>query len=342
MLEEGKLECICEDKSIRIKEASSCSTYKTLNEKLKQKSTESKRKHSKLRENEVLCETKPNISTKLLVITDKYIKIPYMFDINAQHSIISKGLISSYEKDELVPEIWNVWGNNMKALGYTTLNVNIGLQQSLPHKFYVIESNNPFAILGSDFMVKRNLTINTKEKTITQAEIGVKLKLELSDPSCKKSIRKEVKNLLETFSVIAKESSKREKPQHNHVLDIKLKNEVLPRHKKAITPNTIISKTKENIFNKLSKGSIPKTIYKDKNNLPISSFLPTVKSCANKTIKLTKAVILFSKKWKVIQKVISLHSNRSLSCLIETKKITRDNFYLQQKNDLKDYTHLVT
>ena len=164
MLEKGKLECICEDKSIRIKEASSCSTYKTLNEKLKQKSTEPKRKHSKLRENEVLCETKPNISTKLLVITDKYIKIPYMFDINAQHSIISKGLISSYEKDELVPEIWNVWGNNMKALGYTTLNVNIGLQQSLPRKFYVIESNNPFAILGSDFIVKRNLTIKAKEK----------------------------------------------------------------------------------------------------------------------------------------------------------------------------------
>ena len=244
MQEKGQLERTCEDKSIRTEKANLFSTYKTLNKKLKQKSTKPRIKYSKFQKNEVLCETKSNISTKLLVISDKVSKIPYLFDINAQNSIISKAIVSSYEEDKLAPKILNVWGNSMKALGYTTLNVNIGLQQSFPHKFYVVESNNPCAILGSDFLVKSNLTINANEKTITQSETGVKLKLEPSNPSCKKTIKKEVKKILETFPEIEKESSNREKSKHNHVFNVKLKNEVLPRYKTDITTNSIISKEK--------------------------------------------------------------------------------------------------
>ena len=76
-----------------------------------------------------------------------------------------------------------------------------------------------------------------------------------------------MKKILETFPEITKESSNREKPKHNNVLNIKPKNEVLPRYKKEITTNSIISKEKENIRIKLLKVSIPKTINRDNNGL---------------------------------------------------------------------------
>ena len=342
MQKKEKLERTCEDNSIRIEKENSRSTYKTLNKKLKQKSTKPKIKCSKFQKNEVLCETKSNISTKLLTITDKDNKTPYLFDINAQNSIISKAIISSYEKDELVPKISDVWGNNMKALGYTTLNVNIGLQQSFPHKFYVIESNNPCAILGSDFLVKSNLTINAKEKTITQSETGVKLKLEPSNPSCKKTIKKEVKKILETFPEIEKESSNREKSKHNHVLNVKLKNEVLPRYKTDLTKNSIISKEKEkNICNKLLKENIPKTINRNNNGLQ-TSLSSTDEDYAKKIDKLVKTVEVFSNLCKKISKEISFYNNQLLSCQIKAEDIKKEYLYFQQKHNPKDFTHSVT
>ena len=122
-----------------------------------------------------------------------------------------------------------------------------------------------------------------------QTETGVNL--ELTNTFCKTTIKKEVKNLKE----IAKESSYKEKLKYNHVLDIKLKNESVPRRQKAFITNAKASKEIKNSFNKFSKGSIPKNFRSDNKNLPIS-FLSTVENYANKTNILNKAVNFFSKK----------------------------------------------
>ena len=229
---------------------------KQLTKKLKKKSIEPKNKNCKFCENKVLCDTKLEISNKLLVILDKKNKIPYLFDTGAKYSFIPKTMISTFKEDKLAPEILDVRGNKIKVLGYTTLMVNIGLQQDLPYKFYVVESSNPFATLGLNFIIENKLAINAKEKIITQAETAVKLKLEFSNPSCKNAIKTEVKKHLELLPEITKELSYKEKPKHTHFINVKLKNEVLPRHKKTVLANAITSKGKELGF--LPKESIPK------------------------------------------------------------------------------------
>ena len=163
-------------------------------------STKPKNKNSKFGKNNVFYDTKPDISNELLVVPDKKSKIPYFFDTGSKNSTIPKAVINTFKEDKLRPEISAVRGNKMKALGYTTLNVNIGLQQESPQKFYITESSNHFATLGLDFIVEKNLTINAKEKMITQAETGVKLKLEFSNPFIKKAIKKEKKKHLDFFS----------------------------------------------------------------------------------------------------------------------------------------------
>ena len=150
-----------------------------------------------------------------------------------------------------------------------------------------------------------------------------------------------MKKFLEIFPEVTKESSNREKPKHNNVLSIKLKNKVLPRYKKEITTNSIISKEKENICNKFLKGSIPKTINRDNNGLQ-TSLSSTNEDYAKNIDKLIKTVEIFSKMCNKILKVISFYNNQLLSCQIKAENIKKFNLCFKQKHNPKDFTHSVT
>ena len=145
----------------------------------------------------------------------------------------------------------------------------------------------------------------------------------------KKNIKKEVKKFLETFPEITKKSSNREKLKHNNVLSIKLKNKVLPRYKKEITTNSIISKEKENICNKFLKGSIPKTINRDNNGLQ-TSLSSTNEDYAKNIDKLIKTVEIFSKMCNKILKVIR---STLISYLVVRQKlrISKNQTYILTK-----------
>ena len=138
-------------------------------------------------------------------------------------------MVDTYEKDMSAPNICDINGKTSKALGYSMKDVKIGLKPDLPHSFYVIDTDIPFAILGLDFIIKHKLTIIPQEKTIVQGDSGVKLKLkQLTTPETKTKI--EVENLLNLFPEIDKEPNYKGKPKHNHILDIKLEKEFLTPH----------------------------------------------------------------------------------------------------------------
>ena len=132
-------------------------------------------------------------------------------------------MVNSYKEDKSAPFISDINGNKTKVLGHVMLNVNIGLKPDSPHFFYVIDSNNPFAILGLDFIINRNLTIIPQEKIIAQTKTGIKLKLKhLTNLPRKSKTLDDIEKLLTLFPEIEKEPNYNEKPKHNHELDIDL------------------------------------------------------------------------------------------------------------------------
>ena len=254
-------------------------TYVTTDANKEEIKQEINKKCDTMINNELPCEIKQKSLTELLIIADNETAIQYLLDTGAEVSIIPKSMVDIYEKDKSAPNIYDINGKISKALGYVIKDVKIGLKPDLPHPFYVIDTDIPFAILGLDFIVKNKLTIVPQEKTIAQVETGVKLKLkQFTGPVNKTKTTEEVENLLNLFPEIDKEPNYKEKPKHGHVLDIKLDKEFSPRHQKARKTNAVVSKEIEDNFNKLLKqGAVirgssevvsPLTVVRKKNGKP--------------------------------------------------------------------------
>ena len=263
-----------QDKLTNSNKVDECITNDRKNEEIKQ---ETNKIENKFITRKLPHETKLKNNTELLIIADNETSVQYLFDTGAEVSIIPKSMVETYEKDKSAPNICDINGKTSKALGYSMKYVKIGLKPDLPHSFYVIDTDIPFAILGLDFIIKHKLTIIPQEKTIVQGDSGVKLKLkQLTTPETETKI--EVENLLNLFPEIDKEPNYKEKPKHNHVLDIKLEKEFSPRHQRARKTNKTVSKEIEDNFDKLLKqGAVirgiseivsPLTVVRKKNGKP--------------------------------------------------------------------------